>query len=169
MGEELISIRTAIAKQLKLITRLICLLFMFSLDKQEYVHQCHGFGLQPRHVCRLERLSVHWVELQLSTACICCPTATHWAARPSTDTITDLCRRRPTHPGWAMWKWTVGPEDAERYLPRRWMDGPRELWVPHPCRHSRPGGMGPRAAWAGGGQPCPWPPGGLYPSNKSFL
>ena len=33
---------------------------------------------------------------------------------------------------------------------------PRELWVPHPCRHSRPGGMGPWAAWAGGGQPCPW-------------
>ena len=23
---------------------------------------------------------------------------------------------------------------------------PRELWVPHPCRHSRPGGMGPWAA-----------------------
>ena len=34
---------------------------------------------------------------------------------------------------------------------------PRELWVPHPCRHSRPGGMGPWAAGAGGGQPCPWP------------
>jgi len=33
----------------------------------------------------------------------------------------------------------------------------RELRVPHPCRHSRPGGMGPWAAWAGGGQPCPWP------------
>jgi len=26
---------------------------------------------------------------------------------------------------------------------------PRELWVPHPCRHSRPGGMGPWAAGAG--------------------
>ena len=23
---------------------------------------------------------------------------------------------------------------------------PGELWVPHPCRHSRPGGMGPWAA-----------------------
>ena len=27
-----------------------------------------------------------------------------------------------------------------------WNRLPRELWVPHPCRHSRPGGMGPWAA-----------------------
>jgi len=33
---------------------------------------------------------------------------------------------------------------------------PKEAVVPHPWRHSRPGWMGPWAAWAGGGQPCPW-------------
>jgi len=32
---------------------------------------------------------------------------------------------------------------------------PREAVVPHPWRRSRPGWMGPWAAWAGGGQPCP--------------
>jgi len=32
---------------------------------------------------------------------------------------------------------------------------PREAVVPHPCRHSRPGWMGPWAAWAVWGQPCP--------------
>ena len=33
---------------------------------------------------------------------------------------------------------------------------PREAVVPHPWRHSRPGWIGLWAAWAGGGQPCPW-------------
>jgi len=32
----------------------------------------------------------------------------------------------------------------------------REAVVPHPWRYWRPGWMGPWAAWAGGGQPCPW-------------
>ena len=33
---------------------------------------------------------------------------------------------------------------------------PRDAVMPHPWRCSRPGWMGPWAAWAGGGQPCPW-------------
>ena len=31
---------------------------------------------------------------------------------------------------------------------------PRRLWVPHPCRHSRPGWMWLWAAWAAGWQPA---------------
>ena len=49
----------------------------------------------------------------------------------------------------------------------------REAVVPHPWRRSRPGWMGPWAAWADGGQPCPWQglgPRGLWaPSNPNHL
>ena len=31
---------------------------------------------------------------------------------------------------------------------------PRRLWMPHPCRHSRPGWMWLWAAWAAGWRPC---------------
>jgi len=32
---------------------------------------------------------------------------------------------------------------------------PRRLWMPHPCRHSRPGWMWLWAAWSAGWRPCP--------------
>jgi len=35
-----------------------------------------------------------------------------------------------------------------------WTGCPRRLWMPHPCRHSRPGWMGLWAAWAAGWRPC---------------
>ena len=38
---------------------------------------------------------------------------------------------------------------------RLWHCCPEKLWVPPPCRRSKPGGVGPRAARAGGRQPCP--------------
>jgi len=37
-----------------------------------------------------------------------------------------------------------------------WHSCPEKLWMPHSWRHSRPGWMGPWAAWAGRWQPCPW-------------
>ena len=33
---------------------------------------------------------------------------------------------------------------------------PEKLWMPHPWRHSKPGCMGPWAAWSIGRQPCLW-------------
>lgn len=40
---------------------------------------------------------------------------------------------------------------------RCWHRLPRDPeWMPRPWRCSRPGWMGPWAAWDGGGQPCPW-------------
>lgn len=42
-------------------------------------------------------------------------------------------------------------------LLRRWWNPstgcPEQLWKPHPWRHSRPGWLGPWAAWAGGDNP----------------
>jgi len=35
-----------------------------------------------------------------------------------------------------------------------WTGCPRRLWVPHPCRHSRPGWMWLWAAWSAGWRPC---------------
>jgi len=31
---------------------------------------------------------------------------------------------------------------------------PKEVWMPHPCRHSKPGWMWLWAAWSAGWQPC---------------
>ena len=35
-----------------------------------------------------------------------------------------------------------------------WNRWPKEVWMPHPCRHSRPGWMWLWAAWAAGWRPC---------------
>ena len=47
-----------------------------------------------------------------------------------------------------------------RRMVRCWNSCPERLWMPHPWRHSRPGWMGPWAAWSGikcgGWWPCLW-------------
>jgi len=49
----------------------------------------------------------------------------------------------------------VGKKLFTQRVVRPWHHCPEKLWVLHPWKHSRPGWMGPSAAWAGGGAALP--------------
>mgnify|MGYP001855195748 CR=1 FL=1 len=50
--------------------------------------------------------------------------------------------------------WSHTQHTPSQRTVKHWHSCPGKLWVPHPCRHSRPDWMGSWAAQSGGGQPC---------------